>query len=81
MTGREYAGSTAGRRAIVELVEALGLTVVTADAPHRIDGLLSIDHIAVPSAWAPGGWERLVAISDAGRLSDHDAYVVTLSPP
>jgi len=81
MQGREYAGSAAGRTAILGLVESLGLTVVTTDAPHRIDGLLSIDHIAVPAGWTRGLCERLAATSGERRLSDHDAYVVALSPP
>ncbi len=49
MTGREYAGSIGGRRAILGAVEQLGLEVPTAGLPHAIDGLLTIDHIAVPA--------------------------------
>ena len=80
MKGREYAGSAAGRTAITGLLEELEFTVATSDAPHRIDGLLSIDHIAVPTAWPTGRCERLVATAEERRLSDHDAYVVSLSP-
>lgn len=78
MTGREYAGSKEGRGAIEALVSTLGLTVTTADAPHRIEGLLSIDHIAVPTSWVSGPCRRVVAEAEGKRLSDHDAYVVGL---
>lgn len=59
MTGREHAGSMEGRGAIEALVATAGLVVTTVDAPHRIDGLLSIDHIAVRHvgrARRAGGW-------------------------
>lgn len=79
MTGREYAGSTEGRCAIKALASRLDLTVTTADAPHRIDGLLSIDHIAVPASWESGPCQRVVAEAEGRRLSDHDAYVVGLA--
>lgn len=48
LSGREWAGSVAGRRSLLESVERLGLHVPTALSPHQIEGLLSIDHIAVP---------------------------------
>lgn len=76
MTGREHAGSMEGRRAIEALVATAGLVVTTIDAPHRIDGLLSIDHIAVPTRWARAPCRRVVAEAKGARLSDHDAYVV-----
>ncbi len=75
MTGREYAGSMEGRRAIEALVATLDLTVTTANAPHRIEGLLSIDHIAIPASWVSGPCRRVVAEAEGKRLSDHDAYV------
>jgi hypothetical protein len=33
---------------VLAAVEKLGLQVPTADLPHRLDGHLSIGHIAVP---------------------------------
>jgi hypothetical protein len=48
LTGREHAGSIAGRASIASALTELGLVVPTTDLAHRIDGLLSIDHIAVP---------------------------------
>ena len=80
MAGREYAGSKAGRGAIEALVSTLGLTVTTADAPHRIEGLPSIDHIAVPTSWVSEPARRVVAEAEGKRLSDHDAYVVVVVP-
>jgi hypothetical protein len=81
MEGREYAGSIGGRRSILEVVHALGLQVPTALLPHRIDGLLSIDHIAVPRGMEVTGVERVCAAVDDRRLSDHDAYVVSVPDP
>ena len=75
-TGAETAGSKAGRDALSATIHKLNLKVATAEQPHRIDGITSIDHIAVPNDVAAGG-ERVVAEADGKRLSDHDAYVVT----
>ena len=75
LVGKEYAGSQGGRRAILGAVDELGLSVPTTDLPHAIDGLLSIDHIAVPRAWQSSA-SRISAALDGRRLSDHDAYVV-----
>ena len=55
----------------------LGLVAPTTDLLHRIDGLLSIDHIAVPAEWfVHGVWTH-----DAEGLSDHDGYAVEVSTP
>lgn len=75
LTGREYAGSKAGRASITSALDELGLVVPTAELPHAIDGLLSIDHVAVPAGWEATA-RRVVAECDGKRLSDHDAYVV-----
>lgn len=75
LTGDEHAGSKAGRAHVAALVQARGLHVPTAALPHRIRGLLSIDHIAIPSAWSATA-RSLVAEVDGARLSDHDAYIV-----
>ena len=47
ISGREYAGSIGGSTSLLAALSELDLTVPTGDRPHRIDGLLSIDHIAV----------------------------------
>lgn len=75
LSGDEHAGSKAGREHVAALVQTWGLQIPTAALPHRIAGLLSIDHIAVPANW-PATARRVVAESDGVRLSDHDAYVV-----
>ncbi|WP_210438800.1 endonuclease/exonuclease/phosphatase family protein [Nocardioides xinjiangensis] len=75
LTGREHAGSAGGRAAISRAVAELGLTVPTAELPHALDGLLSIDHVALPAGTAATA-RRVVAEHDGRRLSDHDAYVV-----
>ena len=73
---REYAGSQGGRQHIAELVADLDLQVPTSQLPHRIDGLLSIDHLAVPDSAAVSEARRVSALTGGGQLSDHDAYVV-----
>ncbi|NPC41049.1 endonuclease/exonuclease/phosphatase family protein [Nocardioides sp. zg-1230] len=75
LTGKEYAGSKAGRASITAALDELGLVVPTSDLPHAIEGLLSIDHVAVP-AGSDAVARRVVAECDGKRLSDHDAYVV-----
>ena len=64
-----------GRQAVLDAVEQLGLVVPTTDLPHHIDGLLSIDHVAVPASWSAAA-ARISADNGDRRLSDHDAYVV-----
>lgn len=79
LTGRESAGSKAGRDAITGALDELGLVVPTAELPHAIEGLLSIDHVAVPAGSAASA-RRVVAECEGKRLSDHDAYVVEVEP-
>jgi endonuclease/exonuclease/phosphatase family metal-dependent hydrolase len=75
LQGREYAGSQGGRAAITTALDELGLVVPTAELPHPIEGLLSIDHVAVPQGTKATG-ARVIAAHAGKRLSDHDAYVV-----
>ncbi|MCM0619440.1 endonuclease/exonuclease/phosphatase family protein [Nocardioides bruguierae] len=77
--GREYSGSLAGRRHLLSAIEGLGLQVPTAQAPHQIEGLFSIDHVAVPASWTTTV-EHHSTLREVGRLSDHDAYVVEAEP-
>ncbi|GAA4726580.1 hypothetical protein GCM10025782_26220 [Pedococcus ginsenosidimutans] len=76
--GPEYAGSRAGRAHLEEAIDRLDLQVPTEFLPHRINGLLSIDHIALPIGAVVGSAERIAAAFEGKRLSDHDAYVVTV---
>lgn len=79
LEGREYVGSIDGRRAISEMLGSLRLNAPTAALPHRAAGAWSIDHVAVPLEWGVRSAERVVAVDERGRLSDHDAYVVEAS--
>jgi hypothetical protein len=82
MRGREYTGSLAGRTAIKATVADLGLTIATEGLPHRIPGLLTIDHIAVPQSARRHAVKRIVAQGYSGkRLSDHDAYTAEVTVP
>jgi hypothetical protein len=76
MSGREWSGSKQGRRSILEAVDQLGLQLPTAGSPHQIDGLLSIDHIAVLADWRVLEIEHRPARAGGARISDHDAYVI-----
>jgi hypothetical protein len=75
LIGKEYAGSKAGRASITDALDELGLVVPTADLPHAIEGLLSIDHVGVPAGMDATA-RRVGAEGGGKRLSDHDAYVV-----
>lgn len=76
LLGRETAGSLAGRAAVQGTLDELGLQAPTADLPHAVGGLRSIDHVAVPDVWHVVSAERVSAVVGDRRLSDHDAYVV-----
>jgi endonuclease/exonuclease/phosphatase family metal-dependent hydrolase len=75
LSGREHAGSQGGRRELLRALDELDLVVPTADLPHPVEGLLSIDHVAVPSGTVAAA-ARVEATREGTRLSDHDAYVV-----
>lgn len=81
LAGPELAGSLAGRHALLGALERLGLQVPTASAPHQSEGLLSIDHVAVPASWVINRVERHSAFVNGRRISDHDAYVVQAVEP
>ncbi|ANH39185.1 hypothetical protein I601_2769 [Nocardioides dokdonensis FR1436] len=80
LEGREYASSKAGRDHLLKSLAELGLSAATTDARHQIDGLLSIDHIAVPTGWS-ARVEHHSALLAEGRLSDHYAYVAEADTP
>lgn len=79
LIGPEAAGSLGGRAAITAAVERLGLVVPTAAEPHVVEGLRTIDHVAVPAPAEVVGVEHHRAARDGRRLSDHDAYVVEVA--
>jgi hypothetical protein len=76
LSGQEYVGSIGGRDAVLAAVATAGLQVPTSELSHRVPGLLSIDHIAVPNNWDVEHAARTVAETDGERLSDHDSYVI-----
>jgi len=82
MIGREYVGSLPGRAAIDHELTERRLQLATRHSPHRIPGLLSIDHIAVPRVARVLASRRTVAEDHGGRrLSDHDAYTTEIELP
>ena len=81
LSGREWAGSAAGRGSLLEALGRLGLQVPTAAQPHQLAGLLSIDHVAAPAGWTVTATERHPAFLDGAQLSDHDAYAVEAHVP
>jgi hypothetical protein len=72
LIGKEYSGSLGGRSAIAQMLARRQLQVPTSEFPHRIDGLLSIDHIALDQTVGVARVERFIAKG----LSDHDGYLV-----
>jgi hypothetical protein len=81
LVGSESSGSDDGRRHICNALREFGLRVPTEELPYQKDKDkdkgYSIDHIAVPNSWSVKSKSRI----DATGLSDHDAYVVEVSPP
>jgi len=75
---RDTVTTRVGRSELTALRRALSLQLPTSGLSHMSDRMCSIDHIAVPSRWNVRG-ARVVAKTDAGRLSDHDAYVVRVA--
>lgn len=78
LEGRDYVGSSGGRKEILELVNEARLSVPTSTLGSASRGHRSIDHIALPIKWDVTGAHRLEAALDGYRLSDHDAYVVSV---
>jgi hypothetical protein len=78
LQGPERAGSIGGRGHILAAVDALGLVVPTSTLTHRIPGLSTIDHVAVPRTASVQEVERVPAEHQKKWLSDHDLYIVTV---
>jgi hypothetical protein len=79
MTGKDRVGTHAGRIAIEHALTRWQLQLTTRQAPHRVPGQASIDHIAVPRAAHTAPAVRVVAEGDDGiRLSDHDLYTTQM---
>ena len=67
-----------GRNRIVELICSARLRVPTSALGSASPGQRSIDHIAVPIGWGVLDAYRVPAEARGQRLSDHDAYVVSV---
>jgi hypothetical protein len=78
LEGRDYVGSLDGRKEILQLVNDSQLSVPTSALGSASNGHRSIDHIAVPITWDVFAAHRQEAAIEGHRLSDHDAYVVTI---
>ena len=78
LEGTDYVGTGAGRAAITDLLEASHLSLPTRSLGSATPGHRSIDHIAVPMTWDVLAAWRISADVRGRRLSDHDAYVVSI---
>lgn len=76
LEGREFVGSNEGRDSLKQAIELLELQVPTSRLASRLDGCLSIDHIAIPKSWQ---FKKAQGVP-ANGMSDHDAYVVDVEP-
>ncbi len=74
--GPERAGSVEGREHVRDAVEKLDLRVVTQECPHRLEGLSTVDHVAVPAQASVKTVRRVEMKASRRHLSDHDAYIV-----
>jgi endonuclease/exonuclease/phosphatase family metal-dependent hydrolase len=80
LEGPEYVGSLDGRRQIVELTQKAALSVPTRTLASASRGHRAIDHVAVPMEWDVTAACRIAAEASGRRLSDHDAYVISVDP-
>ena len=79
LTGPEYAGTMAGRRYLLDLLDRQGLVAHTRHLRHRLEGVASIDHIAVPADKVVTEVRAVSADVQGRRLSDHDLYLVQVA--
>ena len=79
LLGRDWSGSQGGCRHIRATLDQLALQVPTEGLPHRVPGVMSIDHIAVARGLRVTSAMHWVAAVGGRRLSDHDLYTVEIS--
>ena len=77
--GSDWAGTGSGRTAIAELLGEHKLSVPTRSLVIAKPGQRSVDHIAVPITWDVHSAVRVTAHAPGQELSDHDAYVVSVT--
>jgi len=78
LVGPEWAGSKVGRAHLEGALDELGLQVPTRDLPHRLDGVGTMDHIAVSREVTVVDARRVSGVGPEGALSDHDAYIIVI---
>lgn len=78
LMGKDWSGSKGGCRHIRAMLDQLALQVPTEALPHRIAGVMSIDHIAVARGLQATAVRRVVAAVGDRRLSDHDANTLEI---
>lgn len=76
--GRDHVGTLAGRATINDMLQDADLSLPTRSLGSDTVGHRSIDHIAVPVTWDVQAASQISAQVGGRRLSDHDAYVVTI---
>lgn len=67
-----------GRRQVLELIDESKLSVPTSSPASASTVHRTIDHIAVPLSCDVDAAYRVPAYAGLRRLSDHDAYVVSV---
>ena len=76
LVGKDYAGSTEGRKHLLNSIDRLALHVPTAGLRSQLLDHASIDHTALPQSDFVSRVERIPAKTQTATLSDHDAYIV-----
>ncbi|MEP7092361.1 MAG: hypothetical protein ABI776_19830 [Nocardioidaceae bacterium] len=78
LEGPEHVGSLEGRQQVLELIGESKLSVPTSSLASAATGHRAVDHIAVPLTWDVDAACRVAASAGPRRLSDHDAYMVSV---
>jgi len=72
--------SKAGRAILVDALDKLAVTALTTSARHLVDGVCSIDHVAVSTQSVESSQVRVVTRNDDPRqTSDHALYLVDVA--
>ena len=78
LSGQNLSGSIGGLAYINRAVERLRLQVPTKALPHHLEGLRSIDHLALADRIPLSAMGRVEASVGGTRLSDHDLYWIEI---
>ncbi|WP_322937868.1 hypothetical protein [Nocardioides bizhenqiangii] len=77
---RGYTGARGSREVLRKAADRLQLRIATEHLDIQAGNDKSIDHVAVPAHWTVCAAGQHRAEDQHGLLSDHDAYVVQVSP-